>query len=202
MRSKSPELMEKIQDAVNSFFFREHKMPSVQEVADMAGIAKSSAHRYLVEMDRRHILTYRAGEILTKKIDSLSFSVNNTPVVGAVTCGLPVTEEEWVEEYIPLPTAIFGDDDMFIVRAKGDSMSGVGIKSGDLVVARRQQSAHIGDIVVALVDHQDSTLKRLMYDNKQGCQYLHPENPDYEDMYFDQIEIQGVMVNVIKCGPF
>ena len=202
MRSKNPELMNKIQEIVNDFFFSEHRMPSVKELADRAGIAKSSAHRYLVEMDKRGIITYKAGEILTEMIDKLGFATNNTPVVGAVSCGLPVSEEEWTEEYIPLPTAIFGDDDMFIVRAKGDSMINIGIDSGDLVVVKRQQTAHDGDIVVALVDHSENTLKRLMYDEERGCRYLHPENDNYDDMYFNEIEIQGVLANVIKSGPF
>ena len=202
MRSKSPELMNKIQEIVNTFFFSEHRMPSVQELADRVGIAKSSAHRYLVDMDKRGMLTYRSGEILTDMIKGLSFSVNNTPVVGAVSCGLPVEESEWTEEYIPLPTAIFGEKDMFILRAKGDSMIDAGIDNGDLVVIRKQNSAHIGDIVVALVDHRENTLKRLKYDSELGRQYLHPENDCYEDMYFDEIEIQGVLANVIKSGPF
>ena len=81
-------------------------------------------------------------------------------------------------------------------------MIDAGIDNGDLVVIRKQNSAHIGDIVVALVDHRENTLKRLKYDSELGRQYLHPENDCYEDMYFDEIEIQGVLANVIKSGPF
>lgn len=202
MRSKNPELMDKIQLIVNDFFYTEHRMPSVKEIADRAGIAKSSAHRYLTEMDQRGIISYRAGEILTKMIGALSFSVKNTPLAGGVACGLPVEEEPRIEEYVPLPTAIFGDDDMFILKAYGDSMTGAGISSGDYVVIRRQKTAKPGDIVAALVDHHENTLKRLMYDSKQGRAYLHPENDAFDDMYFSEIEIQGVLSSVIKRGPF
>lgn len=202
MRSKSPEMMDRILDIVNSFFYREHRMPSVQEVATSAGVAKSTAHRYLLDMDKRGMITYRAGEILTRMIEGLSFSVYNAPLVGSVECGMPVEEHEYTEDYIPLPTAIFSGKDMFILKARGDSMIGAGIESGDYVVIQKQKEAHVGDIVVALVDHETNTLKRLKYDNERRCRYLHPENDRFEDMYFDDIEIQGVLINVIKNGPF
>ena len=103
MRTKNPGLMTQIQDFVNDFFFREYRMPSVQEIATATGIAKSSAHRYLVEMDKRGILSYRAGEILTDMVNGLSFAIKNTPLTGGITCGIPVEENPRVEEYIPLP---------------------------------------------------------------------------------------------------
>ena len=203
MRSKNPELMSKIQDIVNDFFYAEHRMPSVKEIADRAGIAKSSAHRYLTDMDKKGIISYRAGEILTDMISGLGFSaVINAPLAGGVACGAPVEEEPGIEDYVPLPRAIFGDADMFILKTYGDSMAGVGIRSGDYVVIRRQNTAKPGDIVAALVDHHENTLKRLMYDKQSGRTYLHPENADFPDMYFNEIEIQGVLVNVIKSGPF
>ena len=135
-------------------------------------------------------------------VNGLSFAIKNTPLTGGITCGIPVEENPRVEEYIPLPTAIFGNKDMFILKAYGDSMTGVGISSGDYVVIQRQTYARPGQIIAALVDHHENTLKRLMYDEKQDRMYLHPENPDFEDMYFNEIEIQGVLANVIKNGPF
>lgn len=201
MRSKSPEMMNRILELVNDFFFREHHMPSVQEVANMAGVAKSTAHRYLTDMDRRGILSYSAGEILTHSI-SQGLHTRNAPVLGGISCGIPVEEDEYTEECIPLPIDLFGNQEMFILKARGDSMIDAGISSGDYVVIRKQQDANIGDIVVALVDHRENTLKRLKYDRDRKRKYLHPENDAYDDMYFDEIEIQGVLINVIKYGPF
>ena len=97
MRTKNPGLMTQIQDFVNDFFLREYRMPSVQEIATATGIAKSSAHRYLVEMDKRGLLSYRAGEILTDMVNSLSFAIKNTPLTGGITCGMPVEENGFVE---------------------------------------------------------------------------------------------------------
>ena len=201
MRYKDPALMGRIQDIVNDFFFSEHRMPSVQEIATMAGVAKSTAHRYLVDMDKSGMIDYSPGEMLTHDIYQ-RLHTRKVEVRGGISCGIPVEENEYVEDCIPLPIDIFGDHEMFILRARGDSMIDAGISSGDYVVIRKQQDAHVGDIVVALVDHTENTLKRLMYDKKRRRKYLHPENEAYEDMYFEQIEIQGVLINVIKNGPF
>lgn len=201
MRSKNPELMRKIESIVNTVFFVEHRMPSVQEIAEQAGIAKSSAHRYLVDMDRRGMLSYSAGEILTEKIQE-HFNFCKAPLMGGISCGQPVEEKEQIQEYLSLPCSIFGNDELFVLKASGDSMINAGISSGDYAVIRKQNTAKVGDIVVALVDHHDNTLKRLMYDPDLDRHYLHPENENYEDLYFNEIEIQGVLTSVIKQGPF
>ena len=71
------------------------------------------------------------------------------------------------------------------------------MQDGDLVLIRQQENAQVGDIVVALVDNE-VTLKRLKYDTEKDAYYLHPENPRMDDIYVDQIQVQGVAVKVIK----
>ena len=72
-----------------------------------------------------------------------------------------------------------------------------GINDGDLVLIRQQQTADIGDIVVALVDNE-VTLKRLQFDDDRKSYYLHPENGRMRDIYVDELQVQGVAVKVIK----
>ena len=76
-------------------------------------------------------------------------------------------------------------------------MVDAGIRDGDLVLIRQQNTANIGDIIVALVENE-VTLKRLGYDEAEHRYYLHPENKRMKDMYVDSLEIQGVAVKVIK----
>lgn len=104
-----------------------------------------------------------------------------------------------MEEYIPLPVSVFGSGDFYVLRASGDSMIDAEINSGDLVVIEKQQTANIGDIVVALTDDRLNTLKRLCFDEERNCYYLHPENAAYEDIYVQGLSVQGVARHVIKA---
>ncbi len=77
-------------------------------------------------------------------------------------------------------------------------MTGADIFDGDLVVIRKTSDAKSGDIVVALDEARANTLKTLRYDQKTGRYFLHPENSDYDDIYPDEIFIQGIATHIIK----
>ena len=127
----------------------------------------------------------------------MNTDIAQTANVGSVPCGSPQYEEENIEEYISLTTAIFGKGDFFILRASGNSMIEAGIDDGDLVVVKKQIYADDGDIVVALVDNQN-TLKRFYRDNDNRKVILHPENKRMKDIVVDDCFIQGVACHVIK----
>ena len=172
-------------------------MPTVCELADLSGISKSSVQRYLVEMDSRGILSYRGGRLMTEKVESTMSGIASCPLLGSISCGVPTEEEAHVEKYIPLPVSEFGGGEIFILRADGESMIDAGIEPGDMVIIRREKFPKPKDIIVALVDGSENTLKRYMVDS-DGRGYLHPENRSMGDMYFDDIEVQGVAVGVMK----
>ncbi len=96
-----------------------------------------------------------------------------------------------------LPVSIFGEGDLFIIRTTGDSMIDAGIDSGDLVVVRKDQSPKLGDIVVALSDNANP-LKRLDYDDNRRQYVLRPENSNYDPIYVQNLEVQGVAQYVLK----
>lgn len=197
MRSKNENLMRQILEYTEDYCLQFHRSPSTNEVAKALGIVKSTVYRYLVEMNARGMLSYHDGEIETEKTKKLSPMTKSAAVLGSVSCGLPQLEEEYVEEYVSLPVSVFGNGEFFILRAKGDSMIGAGITSGDLVVVRKQNTAEEGQIVVALVENE-STLKRLYLDEKRHCVRLHPENDKYPDIYTKECSIQGVAVHIIR----
>jgi repressor LexA len=192
--------MNEILDYINEVYFEEHEVPTVQEIADKMGIAKSSASRYLSEMQDRGMLRKNGGfyGIETEKMKKAMKRVSLMPVVGEIACGTPILAEENIESYLTVSGDFLGSGEYFALYAKGESMTEAGILDGDVVIVRRQNYADEGQIVVAMVDGGDCTLKRYFLDRKNKRVRLHPENSSMEDMYFDFVEIQGVAVKVIK----
>ena len=195
MRTKDPELMKCILEYIEDYYLDHNASPSTTMIAEEMGIARGTAHKYLVEMDERGMLNYQGRHITTERTEKMHTSTFRAAVVGDISCGLPNIAEEHVEEYITLPESLFGRGEFFILRARGESMIEAGIDSGDLVVIRRQDTAENGQIVVALVD-EEATLKRLYIDD-DGVR-LHPENSEMNDIYVDHCIIQGVAIKVIK----
>lgn len=199
MRSKSTELMLQIKSYIENYFERYAATPTVREIAKSMRIATSSAYRYLVAMSERDMIAYENGIISTPKIEMMSPEVNPAAIVGSIPCGTPDEREALVEEYLPLSVSVFGNGSFYVLRASGDSMIDAGIDDGDLIVIKEQSTANIGDIVVALTDEDKNTLKRLRYDSEEQSYYLHPENKELEDIYVDDLRVQGVATHVIKA---
>lgn len=197
MRSKNPELMNEIKEYIEEYYLQNRQSPSTTKIADAVGIARGTAYKYLVEMAKRNMIEYNGQDISTDVTRKYNIEQTQTPIIGSVPCGSPQYEEENIEEYVSLPTAIFGKGDFFILKASGQSMIEAGIDDGDLVVVRKQIEANEGDIVVALVDNQN-TLKRYYRDEKNRKIILHPENKKMKDIIVDECYIQGVACNIIK----
>ena len=199
MRSKSLELMLRIKDYIERYYERYSSTPTVREISASMKIAASSAHRYLVAMADKDMVSYENGVLSTPRIEMLSPEVRHAAIVGSIPCGTPEEREAQIEEYLPLSVSVFGKGDFYALRASGDSMIEAQIDDGDLVIIREQQTANIGDIVVALTDEDKNTLKRLRYDEERQSYYLHPENKDMEDIYVSDLRVQGVATHVIKA---
>ena len=197
MRHKSVELMNSIQEFVEKYYLDNRHSPSTTEIAEAVGIARGTAHKYLVSMRDSGLIQYDGKHIVTGKTEKASIEMTNVAILGSISCGIPQLEEEYIEEYVSLPVSMFGKGDFFILRANGDSMIEAGIDNGDLVVVRQQLEAKDGQIVVALVDNEN-TLKRFFVDKENNCIRLHPENKTMEDIIVKKCEIQGVAMHVIK----
>lgn len=196
MQHKSNESIDRIISFVNDFYRDNNRSPSIRQLASGTGLGVATVHRYLKTMTERGLIDYDGEIIVTEQSNKIRNEVFQVGVVGSVPCGPLSLEEEFIEEYVNLPTAIFGGGDLFLLRASGDSMSGVGIEDGDLVLIRRQEEAHDGDIVVAYVEGEGNTLKR--YKKYGNTVFLHPENPKYVDIPVKDCKIQGVAVWGLK----
>lgn len=151
-------------------------------------------------MAERGLITKNSSHysIETLKMKKAMRNTKQLPIVGDIACGTPILAEQNIESYLTISGDFLGTGAYFVLMAKGDSMINAGIESGDYVVVRQQQTAEEGQIVVAMVNDSECTLKRYYKDRKHKQIRLHPENDEMEDMYFDNIEIQGIAVKVIK----
>ncbi len=203
MRSKSPELMKEICTFVDNYFRDKRSSPSLNAIANGVGIARSTAYRYLVEMNERGMISYDGRTIETPQIDKCVSGYFSAPIVGSIRCGDPETEEEYVEEYVSLPESVFGKGEFYILRATGDSMVDAGIEDKDLVVIRKQDTASAGDIVVALDGDGQNTLKTLTgIDDESGYAILEYENKRKypgKEIRVRELVVQGVAKHVIKA---
>jgi len=197
MRHKDPELMERIKEFAEGYYLTEGRSPSTTEIGEAVGIARGTAYKYLVAMDERGMVSYDGADILTEKIERLTATRGAEVYTGSIPCGAPEAVEAMVEDYVSLPVSIFGSDEMYILRTRGDSMVEAGIEEGDYVVIKKQPTANIGDIVVAL-HNGENTLKTLRYNKRRRKYVLHPENADMEDIEVDELTVQGVATFVIK----
>lgn len=180
--------------------------PSVREIGEAVGLTSSSTvHLHLSTLQKKGYLRRdptkpRAIEIRWDEASGAKADrspVRNVPLLGQIAAGQPVLAAEQVEEVFPLPVEFVGEDTVFMLRVKGDSMLDAGILDGDYVVVRQQPAAETGEIVAALVGGEEATVKRLR--KREGVVELVPENPAYEVMAFTEgVEILGKVISVIR----
>lgn len=180
--------------------------PSVREIGEAVGLSSpSTVHSHLSALVksgrlRRDPSKPRAIEVVTDDQPSAGIArggIREVPLVGRIAAGSPILAEQDIEEVYPLPTSLIGKEPVFMLEVKGDSMIDAGILDGDLVVVRRQQDADSGDIVAALIDGEEATVKRLR--KGDGRVTLIAENPEYAPMVFtDGVEILGRVVSVLR----
>lgn len=200
MRTKNEKTMQEIIDFINARFFADRTVPSIQEIADEVGLNKSNVSRYLTAMEEKGMISRNGSYygLETNSMKKVSRNLQQLPIVGDIACGTPILAEQNIESYLSISGNFLGAGNHFVLMAKGNSMINVGIEDGDYVVVRQQPSAEEGQIVVAMTEDGECTLKRYYKDKRRRKIRLHPENDDMEDMYFDNIEIQGIAVKVIK----
>lgn len=200
MRHKDPERIQKIVEIIEYWKLKEGREPTIADIAKDAGMPQSRVHAYLKEMNERGVITYGHRRFDTPRTEMISDVINTAPVCGSVKCGDPQLEEAEILEYVRLPASIFGNKEMYILKASGDSMVDAGIEDGDTVVVENKQYAEKNDIVVAMDDEGANTLKRYKGCRK-GKAVLAYENIDKypgEEILLDKMRIQGIARFVIK----
>ncbi|MBG9456624.1 XRE family transcriptional regulator [Lysinibacillus sphaericus] len=197
----------KRQEAILDFIKEEVRAkgypPSVREIGEAVGLASSSTvHGHLARLEQKGLIRRdptkpRAIEILEPEDSIQKQHVIHVPLVGKVTAGSPITAVENIDEYFPLPD-IYGtsEDQLFMLEIMGESMIEAGILDGDLVIVKQKSTADNGDIVVAMTEENEATVKRFFKEKSHFR--LQPENATMEPIIVDQVSILGHVVGLYR----
>lgn len=188
--------------------------PSFDEMRDALGLAsKSGVHRLVSGLEERGYIrrlanraraieilkpvTATAGGVVTRAVETASNLVS-LPLLGRIAAGTPIEALSDPTNHLEIPASMVGSGEHFALEIVGDSMVGAGILDGDTVVIQRAETARHGEIVVALINQQEATLKTLL--KEPGRVGLEAANPRYETRYFStgEVEVQGKLAGLIR----
>lgn len=203
LSERQQQVLDYIRDTVNGRGYP----PSVREIGEAVGLnSPSTVHSHLNSLVKAGAIRKdpskpRALVVLDEQAPTTADSrVRDIPLLGRIAAGTPILAAEQVESVMPLPTELVGEGPVFLLEVKGDSMIDAGIHEGDLVAVHSQPDALDGEIVAALIDGEEATIKRLR--RKNGKVILESENPAYEPMVFaDGVELIGKVVSVLRRYP-
>ena len=188
--------------------------PSFDEMRDALGLAsKSGVHRLVSGLEERGYIrrlanraraieilkpvTAAAAGVVTRAVETASNLVS-LPLLGRIAAGTPIEALSDPTNHLEIPASMVGSGEHFALEIIGDSMVGAGILDGDTVVIQRAETARHGEIVVALINQQEATLKTLL--KEPGRVGLEAANPRYETRYFStgEVEVQGKLAGLIR----
>lgn len=192
-------------DFIRNYVKKHDRSPLVSEIADGLGIkSQGTTHRYIQALVDEGFLERHVGRTRGLRLVGESYEVKvdaiRLPVMGKIAAGRLI-EAVADESEIDL-SDMFTGKGRFVLRVNGDSMIDKAIMSGDYVVVQSQSIARHGDIVVALVDGFDATLKTLLF-NSDGTVTLMPANDQYEPVTLPaaRVRVQGVVVGQLRTYP-
>ena len=191
---------EKILSYIKNYMYNNGYPPSVREIGSAVGLSSSSTvHKYLHQLEQLGKINRYSNKPRTIVVRSNMSPVANIniPLIGTVTAGAPILAYENIEEVYSLPQNLVGyTADMFMLHISGDSMINAGIFDGDIVIVKQQNSADNGDIVVALINDEIATVKRLLYIN--GRIILKPENDNMASIIEYDVKILGKVIGLYR----
>lgn len=194
---------QEILDFMKSQILSKGYPPSVREICDAVSLkSTSSVHAHLETLEkngyiRRDPSKPRAIEIVDDEFGLTRREVVNIPVVGTVAAGQPLLAVENIVDYVPIPTGMLPNNEVFMLKVRGDSMINAGIYDGDDIIVERKNTASNGEIVVALVD--DSATVKTFY-KENGHIRLQPENDSMEPIIVDNCSILGKYIGLLRIN--
>ena len=202
MRSKNTAYYSTIVNYVNKYFDDIGRAPSTREIESGTGISRPTVQRYLRELCERGEIEYDGHRgIVTDYMRGGNEGTSRVLMGNSIPCGMLNEVCDAELESIRMPTALIGNGDFFLLRARGNSMINAGIDDGDLVLIKRCERVREGRIAAFLYDNSETTLKRFKQD--KNSIYLIPENDEMEPIVISgnnraKLIIQGEAIMVMK----
>jgi repressor LexA len=191
-----------ILDYIGCFIVDQGYAPSFEEIAESFGYSSlATVHEHLSNLERKGYIrkSYNESRSIELVRQGQGQPSVELPLLGAVAAGLPIEAIEQTETIAVPPDMVRRQKDNYVLRVEGNSMIEEQIRDGDYIVVQAQESAEDGQMVVALVDGDAATVKKL-YREKGGKIRLQPANPTMEPIIVDalSVKIQGIVVGVIR----
>lgn len=189
--------------------------PTVREIGKAVGLHSSSTvHVHLANLEKAGMLRRdpskpRALEILVEKAksarDATVDAVENVlpgagpglPLLGRISAGTGMLAEENIEDYVEVPSVIGGQDGDYVLEVRGESMKNAGIMDGDYVIVHPTPEARNGEIVVAMLDEEEATVKRLF--KEADHMRLQPENEEFEPIISTDAQVIGKVIGCFRA---
>ena len=185
--------------------------PTLAEMASELDISRSTVFEHLAELRKKGLLSGYQNKARSLKVSSqgqellnglseqssptYATEVEGIPLAGSVAAGVPVEAVENVES-LSLTSAFGSGDDIFSLEVAGESMINEDIRQGDYVICRRSRVAHDGQLVIAIVDDENATLKRF-YREKDRVR-LQPANDDFQPIYTENCRIEAIVIGLVR----
>ncbi len=195
--AKQREILEYIKETIR----RKGYPPAVREICEAVHLkSPSSVHSHLETLEkngyiRRDPTKPRAIEIMDDGFNLPRRELVQVPLVGEIAAGQPILADENIEDYIPIPADMLPNQEIFMLRVRGDSMINAGIFDGDRIIVKQQNVARNGEIVAALLE-DSATVKRFYKEN--GHYRLQPENDSMDPIITDEVSVLGVVIGLFR----
>ena len=182
--------------------------PTQAEIRDHFGFGSLNAVRsHLVLIEKKGYIRLNCGKARGIQLAQLPASVirqqtDSIPLLGSIAAGVPILAEQNFEDHLPIPPSLFGKGELFALHVFGDSMTGAGIRNGDIAVIQRLDRVENGEIAAVLIE-QEVTLKRVYLSPESLV--LKSENPAFEDLKYaasksNLIRILGRYRGIVRTG--
>lgn len=191
-------------DFIKSYIVSRGYPPTVREIGKALDISSpATIHVHLKNLEKKGIIRKegtknRAIELLVEnEYATKEEEVRKVPLLGKVTAGSPIEAIETPDEYFSLPTYLIPkNSDVFVLKVSGVSMINAGILDGDAIIVKRTKSVRNGEIVVAMTDENEVTLKT--YYKEKGHIRLQPENDNLDPIILDRVTILGKAIGLYR----
>ncbi len=185
---------------IENYQLNNGKSPTIREIKAHLNVSSdNSVLKHLSGLEEKGYIvkddTPRGINLLDSVRRRLSSLAVSLPILGHIPAGGPVAAESYTDGYLTVDSQkIANPKDCFVLKVTGQSMIDAGIFEGDLLIADSQRQPKAGDIVIALVDNEN-TVKRLV--KKQNKFFLHAENKEYPDIHpMESLQVQGVVISL------